>query len=118
MIDDCSYKFLVMLFGVKNAPATFQYLMYLVLGDYYHKFVFVYLNDIIIFSKTLEKHIQHVRLVFQALRKADLKIKPSKCQGFQTSLKYLGYTINRNGISTDPTNIAKLQQTFSPRNLK
>src|SRR5688572_15449450 len=95
--------------GVKNVPATFQYLMYLVLGAYYHKFVFVYLDDIIIFSKTLEEHIQHVRLVFQALRKAGIKIKPSKCQGFQTSLKYLEYTIDHNGISTDPTSVAKLQ---------
>ena len=77
---DVLYEFLVMPFGIKNAPATFQYLMYLVLGKFYGKFVFVYLDDIIIYLKTKEEHMQHLHEVLTEIRKAGLKIKPAKCQ--------------------------------------
>jgi Reverse transcriptase (RNA-dependent DNA polymerase). len=79
------YEFLVMPFGIKNAPATFQYLMYIVLGEYYNKFVFVYLDDIIIYSKTLEEHQQHVQIVLEALRNAHLKISPASVNGSKQS---------------------------------
>src|SRR5688572_22586121 len=61
--DDGKFEFTVMPFSIKNAPDTFQYLMYHVLGEYYGKFVYVYLDNIIIFSKSLEEHIEHLRLV-------------------------------------------------------
>src|SRR5688572_22289622 len=61
--DDGKFEFTVMPFGIKNAPVTFQYLMYHVLGEYYRKFVYVYLDNIIIFSRSLEEYIEHLRLV-------------------------------------------------------
>ena len=82
--------------------------MYLVLGKFYGKFVFVYLDNIIIYSKSKEEHVQHLHEVLTELRKAGLKIKPAKCQWFKTKLRYLGYTISREGITTDPNNVAKL----------
>ena len=82
--------------------------MYLVLEKFYEKFVFVYFDNIIIYSKTREEYIQHLQMVLTEIRKAELKIKPAKCQWFKTELKYLGYTISRKGITTDPTNVAKL----------
>ena len=78
--DDGHFKFTVMPFGVKNAPATFQYLMYHVLGEFYEKFVYVYLDNIIIFSRSLEEHVDHLIQVLIKIREANLKIKPSKYQ--------------------------------------
>src|SRR6266545_2709612 len=67
-------------FGLCNAPATFQRLINQVLRKYLGKFVLVYLDDIIIYSKTFEKHKEHVRLVFKVLRAASLMMKPKKCK--------------------------------------
>ena len=105
-------------FSVKNAPATFQYLMYCVLGEFYEKFVYVYLDDIIIFSRSLEEHVDHLRQVLTKIREANLKIKLSKYQWIKTTLKYLGYTISRDKVTTDPNNMAKLQNIRPPKNIK
>ena len=67
-------------FGLNNAPATFQKLMNRVLRPYLRKFAVVYLDDIIIFSKNLEDHVQYVKMVLDKIREARLKLKPSKCQ--------------------------------------
>ncbi len=74
------YQFKVMPFGLVNAPATFQRLMNDVLRDYLRKFCLVYLDDIIIYSKSLKDHKRHVRKVLQAIRLAGLKLKPAKCK--------------------------------------
>ncbi len=67
-------------FGLCNAPATFQRLMNKILRPYISKFVEVYLDDVIIHSRTKEEHIKHVRAVLQKIREANLKLKPSKCK--------------------------------------
>ena len=67
-------------FGLNNAPVTFQRLMDSVLKEYLYKFTIVYLDDIIIFSKTKEEHIRHVKQVLHKIKQANLKLKPSKCQ--------------------------------------
>src|SRR6266540_2233911 len=74
------YQFNVMLFGLTNAPATFQRLMNYVLHDYLNDFVVVYLDDILICSDTFEEHLAHLRKVFIKLRKANLVIKLKKCK--------------------------------------
>src|SRR6266542_3670563 len=74
------YQFKIMLFGLNNAPATFQRLMNKVLRQYIGKFVQVYLDDIIIYSNNLDEYKRHIKAVLEKIRKANLKLKPSKCQ--------------------------------------
>src|SRR6266498_2615833 len=107
-----------MLFGLCNAPVTFQRLMNQVLRKYLGKFVLVYLDDIIIYSKTFEEHKEHVKLIFKALRAASLMMKPKKCKFAQKELQFLGHIISAEDIRIDPDKIAKMV-TLSPlSNLK
>ena len=88
------YKFLVMLFGLNYAPGTFQRLMNRVLQDHLGDFIAVYLDDVIIYTKgSFEQHINHIRQVFKALRKANLKIKLKKCHFILPNLQFLGYIV-------------------------
>ena len=84
------YEFNRMPFGLTNAPATFQRLMNNILQPVIHKFALVYLDDVIIYSKTIDDHIEHIQCVLDLLREGGLKIKLSKCIFLQKSVKYLG----------------------------
>ena len=92
-------------FGLTNAPATFQRLMELCLGELHLDWCIIYLDDIIIFSKNPDDHITRLKGVFEKLAKAGLKFKPSKCEFFRSSLKYLGHIVSKDGIATDPRKI-------------
>lgn len=87
------YEFVVMPFGLANAPATFQRMMNDILRDYVNDFVVVYLDDIMIYSKTKEEHEEHLRKVFAKLKEHSLFVKPSKSFYFQKEIEYLGYVI-------------------------
>ena len=76
-----------------------------VLGKYMWDFVLVYLDNIIIYLKSLREHIDHIRLVFQALWEAGLKIKMEKCAFAQKELKYLDFRIGQDGVTVDPDKI-------------
>jgi len=65
----------------------------------------VYLDDIVVFSKTLEEHTRRLELLFERIRLANLKLKPSKCHFMQTEFAFLGYVISKDGVSTDPAKI-------------
>ena len=95
------YEFLVMPFGLTNAPATFMTLMDGVLRPYLGKFVVVFLDDILIFNKTEEEHIEHLRLVFEKLRTQALYAKQSKCDFFKNEIHYLGHVISYASIKMD-----------------
>ena len=96
-----TYEFNVMPFGLTNAPATFQRLMDKILRPYINKFVVVYLDDITVYSRTFEEHLEHVQLVFQILKDANLKLNLAKCYFFLNSIKFLGHIIGKDGIKTD-----------------
>ena len=96
-------------FGLTNAPATFQRLMERCVGDLNLKTCLVYLDDIIIFSSTLDEHLERLESVLTRLQNHGLKLKPSKCQLFRTSVKYLGHVISAAGVETDPDKTAALK---------
>src|SRR6266498_123907 len=105
-------------FSLCNAPATFQHLMNQVLRKYLRKFILIYLDDIIIYSKTFKKHKEHVRLIFEALRATSLIMKLKKCKFAQKELRFLEHIILANRIRMDPDKIAKMVTLSSPSNLK
>ena len=99
------HQFRVMPFGLCNAPATFQRLMEQVLAGLHWTSCLVYLDDIIVFSRSISEHLKKLRDVFSRLKKAGLKIKPSKCHLLQKSVHYLGHVVSGRGIETDPEKI-------------
>lgn len=99
------FEYLVMPFGLANAPGTFQALMNSILAPYLRIFVLVFFDDILIFSKTLEEHVQHVETVLTVLMKEKLFVKMSKCLFAVNQVDYLGHIISGEGMATDPSKI-------------
>ena len=97
-------------FGATNAPATFQRMMETCLGDLHLNWCLIYLDDIIVFAKTQQEAITRLGTVFQKLREARLKLHPSKCELFKTSLLYLGHIVSEDCIKTDPKKIDTVLQ--------
>src|SRR6185295_7683686 len=85
------FEFLVLPFGLTNAPATFMRLMQEVLQPFLDKFVIVFLDDILIYSKSKEEHEQHLKMVLEVLRQNKLYAKKSKCEFFKRKLEFLGH---------------------------
>ena len=112
------YQFRVMPFGLCNAPSTFQRLMELVLRGLQWETCLVYLDDIIIFSHTIEEHLQRLKEVFDRLREAGLKLKPGKCHLLQKSVHYLGHIVSSNGVETDPGKTKIINAWSTPTKLK
>ena len=109
------FEYTVLSFGLTNAPATFQSVMNDVLGDFLGKFVLVYLDDIVIFSKTEAEHLQHIEQVLQLLRKHKLYAKLSKCKFAQPQLAFLGHVVGRDGLHVDPKKVSAVQDWPVPR---
>ena len=101
-------------FGLTNAPATFQRLMESCLGELHLNWCIIYLDDIIVFSRTPEEHIHRLRAVFEKLKAAGLKLKPSKCDFFKKEIKYLGHVVSEQGVSTDPDKIKAVTEWPQP----
>ena len=98
------YEFVVLPFGLTNAPATFSRMMNnIFLND--QDFVIVFFDDILIFSKSHEEHKQHLDTVFSLLRDHDLYANPDKSQFFQSEIKYLGHIVSSHGICPNPRKI-------------
>ena len=104
-------------FGASNAPATFQRLMENCLGDLNLSWCVVYLDDIIVFGKDPEQHLSRLSAVFEKLRKAKLKLKPSKCNFFKQSITYLGHIVSKDGIATDPSKVEDVKKWPKPKTL-
>ena len=104
-------------FGLTNAPATIQRLMEFCLGELHLNWCIIYLDDIIVFSRTPEEHVHRLKAVFEKLRAAGLKLKPSKCEFFKQEIKYLGHVVSKEGVSTDPDKIKSVTEWPQPTTL-
>ena len=93
-----SYEYTVMPFGLCNAPATFQRIMNHLLREGLDKFVLVFLDDILIFSRTKEEHLQHIRAVLHRLGSEKFFGRLCKCEFFRTEVEYLGFDVGKDGI--------------------
>ncbi|CAN7067397.1 unnamed protein product [Brassica rapa subsp. trilocularis] len=112
------YEYLVMPFGLTNAPCTFQSLMNKVFDKILRKFVLVFFDDILIYSRSWDEHLQHLHEVFQILAQHQLFLKPSKCTFGATVIEYLGHFISAEGVSTDPSKIKTIEHWPTPSSQK
>jgi hypothetical protein len=111
------YKYTVMSFGLTNAPAYFMYLMNKVFMEYLDKFVVVFIDDILIFSKNEEEHDEHLRLILQKLRENQLYAKLRKCEFWLKEVSFLGHIISEGGISMDPSKVKGVLSWNTPQNV-
>jgi Reverse transcriptase (RNA-dependent DNA polymerase) len=109
------YEFNVMPFGLCNAPATFQRLMDRVYQDIAWKFVVVYLDDTIVYSKSFDEHLEHLRETFIRIRQAGLRLNLEKCNFWMQSLPFLGHIVTSIGIAPDPQKIEAVQKIQPPK---
>jgi hypothetical protein len=111
------YEYTVMSFGLTNAPTYFMYLMNKVFMEYLDKFAVVFIDDIIVFSKTEEEHAEHLRLVLQKLREHKLYAKRSKCEFWLKEVSFLGHVVSNRGISVDPSKVRDVLNWKPPTNV-
>jgi hypothetical protein len=102
------YEYLIMSFGLTNAPAYFMYLMNSVFMQELNKFVVVFIDDILIYSKNSEDHVKHLHVILQQLRDHHLYAQFSKCEFWLDTVKFLGHTISGDGISVDPIKVQEV----------
>ena len=101
-------------FGATNAPATFQRLMESCLGDLNLNWCIIYLDDVVVYASSVKEHLVRLEAVFQKLKTAGLKLKPSKCELFKKSISYLGHVVSEEGVHTDPKKIAAVKTWARP----
>jgi hypothetical protein len=106
-----------MSFGLTNAPAYFMYLMNSVFMPELDKFIMVFIDDILIYSKNFEDHAGHLHVVLQRLRDHRLYAKFSKCEFWLDTFKFLGHTISSNGISVDPSKVQEVLDWKPPTSI-
>jgi hypothetical protein len=111
------FEYLVMPFGLSNAPATFQALMNDIFSAYLRKFILVFFDDILIYSQTKEDHIQHLSIALSLLRSHQLAAKLSKCVFGVSQVEYLGHVISAEGVSTDPSKVSAVADWEIPQNV-
>lgn len=110
------FHFRVMPFGLSNAPATFQCVMNAIFAPFLRKFVIVFLDDILIYSPSWTTHLEHLRLVLEKLREAQLFAKVSKCEFGKNNIHYVGHIISDAGVSTDPDKTQAMLHWPVPQN--
>jgi hypothetical protein len=108
------YEYTVMSFGLTNAPSYFMYLMNKVFMEYLDRFIIVFIDDILVFSKTMEEHEEHLRLELEKLRSNQLYAKFSKCEFWLTEVAFLGHVISAGGVSVDPGKVKDVLNWVPP----
>ena len=108
------YEFTVMSFGLTNAPAYFMNLMNKVFMEYLDKFVVVFIDDILIYSKTNEEHVEHLHLVLEKLKEHELYAKYSKCEYWLHEISFLGHIVSAGGVAEDPSKVEAVLEWKQP----
>jgi hypothetical protein len=111
------YEFLVMPFRLANAPAAFMDMMNRVFKEFLDQFVVVFIDNILIYSKSQEEHEEHLRIVLQKLRDEKLYVKFSKCEFWLENISFLGHVISKEGITVDPRKIEAVVNWERPSNV-
>ncbi|GKE44479.1 putative reverse transcriptase domain-containing protein, partial [Tanacetum coccineum] len=109
------YEFQVMLFGLTNAPAVFMDLMNRVCKPYLDRFVIVFIDDILIYSKSRKEHEGHLKLILKLVREEELYAKFSNCDFWLSKVQFLGHVIDSEGIHVDPAKIESIKDWASPK---
>jgi hypothetical protein len=112
------FEYMVMPFGLTNAPATFQRFIFSALEEYLDDFVIAYLDDILVFSKTEEEHVEHNKKVLQKLREAAVTLKLKKCEFHVQETSFLGYTISPDGLGMEEEKVKSITEWPTPRSVK
>jgi hypothetical protein len=112
------YEYLVMSFGLTNPPAYFMYLMNSMFMPELDKFVVVYIDDILVYSRNEDEHIMHLHIVLQRLRDHRLYAKFSKCDFWLREIKFLGHTISQDGIAVDPEKVQEVMDWKPPTTVR
>lgn len=118
VVPDGVYEWKVLSMGLTNAPSVFAKTMAHIFRPYINKFMLVYLDDLLVFSKTEEEHYDNLRTVFETLREHKLYLKPHKCQFMQEEVAYLGHVITQGGVKPDPKKIACVTDWPVPKTIK
>ncbi|MCH94441.1 hypothetical protein A2U01_0015401 [Trifolium medium] len=105
-------------FGLTNAPSTFQSAMNDAFRPFLRRFVTVFFDDILVYSKSTQEHVFHLQQVLQCLEDKEFFAKGSKCQFFQTSVEYLGHLVSSEGVRADPSKVSAMNSWPKPKNLK
>ena len=113
-----TFEYLVVPLGLTNAPAAFQRFMNHIFADLLDVYVVVYLDDILIYSNSLEDHRKHVREVLRRLRVNDLFCKPEKCEFHTDKIEFLGYVVSPDGIFMDPAKVQTIQNWPEPKSVR
>ena len=111
------YEYTVMSFGLTNAPASFMNLMNKIFMEYLDKFVVVFIDDILIYSKNEEDHARHLRLVLDKLREHQLYAKFSKCEFWLREVAFLGHVLSEGGVAVDPNKVRNVLSWEQPKNV-
>ena len=111
------YEYLVMPFGVTNAPGVFMDYMNRIFHPYLDSFVVVFIDNILVYSKTKEEHEEHLRIVLQTLQDRKLYAKLSKCEFWLEEVSFLGHVISKGGIVVDPAKVEAVMSWESPKSV-